>query len=92
MHVGREELAVFSLPVPPPDLPASISEAEREVALALLQGLSNAQIAAARRTSTRTVANQVSAILRKLGARSRADVTAILTRGQRGVCPRRSGA
>jgi DNA-binding CsgD family transcriptional regulator len=70
-RVGDEEIAVLTVPVAPLSLPASLSPAEREVACELLRGRSNAQIAAARGTSARTVANQVNAILRKCGADSR---------------------
>jgi DNA-binding NarL/FixJ family response regulator len=41
------------------------------VALALLEGKTNSEIAAARDTSVRTVANQVGAMFRKLGVHSR---------------------
>lgn len=49
----------------------SLSPAEREILAMLLAGDSNAAIARARRRSERTVANQVSAILRKTGCPSR---------------------
>jgi DNA-binding CsgD family transcriptional regulator len=79
-RVGDEEIAVLTVPVAPQPLPASLSPAEREVACEMLRGRSNAQIAAARGTSARTVANQVNAILRKCGADSRADLMAGRTR------------
>jgi DNA-binding NarL/FixJ family response regulator len=53
------------------------------VALALLEGRSNSEIATARRTSVRTVANQVGSVLRKLGARSRAEAVTFIERLQR---------
>jgi DNA-binding NarL/FixJ family response regulator len=81
--IDGEELAVFSFPLPPPALPSSLSEAERDVAIAVLEGLSNADIAAARGTSPRTVANQVASLLRKLGVRSRTEAAAALARLQR---------
>jgi DNA-binding NarL/FixJ family response regulator len=40
----------------------------------VLRGASNAQIAAARAKSARTIANQVASIFRKLGAHSRAEL------------------
>ncbi|HEV3191125.1 MAG TPA: helix-turn-helix transcriptional regulator [Polyangiaceae bacterium] len=83
LSIGGEELAVFSFPLPPLTLPDSLSSAERDIAIALLEGLSNSEIATARRTSLRTVANQVGSLLRKLGARSRADAVASLVRLQR---------
>jgi DNA-binding NarL/FixJ family response regulator len=45
-----DDLAVLSFPLPAPSLPASLTAAEREVALALLEGLSNEQIAGRRKT------------------------------------------
>jgi DNA-binding NarL/FixJ family response regulator len=50
---------------------AQLTSAEREVATALLQGATLADIALKRHTSERTVANQVQAIYRKLGVGSR---------------------
>ena len=48
-----------------------LSSAEAEVLRALASGLTNAQIARARGTSPRTVANQVQSLLRKFGMQSR---------------------
>jgi DNA-binding NarL/FixJ family response regulator len=83
VEIDGEEFAVFSFPLPPPTLPNSFSEAERDVAIAVLEGLSNSDIAAARGTSARTVANQVASLLRKLGVRSRTEAVAALARLQR---------
>jgi DNA-binding NarL/FixJ family response regulator len=60
------------------ELPETLSSAERSVAQELVRGKNNGQIAAARGTSVRTVANQVHAILRKTGAGSRAEIVARL--------------
>jgi DNA-binding NarL/FixJ family response regulator len=73
---------VFSFPLPAPTLPNSLSEAERDVAIVVLAGMSNTEIAVARGTSTRTVANQVASLLRKLGVRSRTEAVAALARLQ----------
>lgn len=54
-----------------------LTDAERAVLRALLRGLSNEQIASQRGTSPRTIANQVAALYRKLGVRSR---TALMAR------------
>jgi eukaryotic-like serine/threonine-protein kinase len=54
--------------------PDGISNAEREIVRLLRSGLSNAEIARIRGTSVRTVANQVSALMRKLGAGSRLEL------------------
>jgi DNA-binding NarL/FixJ family response regulator len=51
-----------------------LTEAERAVAGAAMDGKSNAQIATAWTVSERTVANQMAAILKKLGLRSRVDL------------------
>lgn len=51
---------------------ATLTPTERDVAQLVAEGLDNRQIARRRRTSPSTVANQVAAILRKLGLRSRA--------------------
>jgi len=56
------------------ELPTPLTRAEREVALLVREGLSNAQIASARGTSVHTVANQISAIMRKLGVGSRVEI------------------
>jgi DNA-binding NarL/FixJ family response regulator len=76
--LGTERFAVLSFPLAPISLPESLSDAERAVARALLAGASNRQIAAARRTSVRTVANQMASLLRKLGARSRMEAIAAI--------------
>lgn len=52
-------------------LPDCLSEAERAVAELVLSGRTNRDIAMARGTSVRTIANQVNAIFSKLGVRSR---------------------
>ncbi len=55
----------------PDERPADLSKAERDVLERVTRGESNATIARARKTSVRTVANQVASILRKTGAASR---------------------
>lgn len=71
---------VLSFPLPGPALDAfALSEAEKAVARALLAGRSNVEIAAERRTSVRTVANQVQSIFRKVGVMSRAEFAAKVT-------------
>lgn len=57
---------------------AQLTTAEREVATALLQGATLADIAVKRNTSERTVANQVQAIYRKFGVRSRLELAVAL--------------
>jgi DNA-binding NarL/FixJ family response regulator len=84
-NVGTEELVVFSFPLRAVSLPEVLSPIERDVALAILEGLSNAAIAARRRTSERTVANQVASIFRKLGVSSRRELQTRLTSSARGA-------
>ena len=54
----------------------ALTPAERAVLEGLLAGQSNAAIARARGTSIRTVANQVAALMRKLGLDSRRELIA----------------
>jgi len=75
LEVAGEHLLVVSIPLPKPAL-APLSETERDVMLAKLAGRSNAEIAEARGRSTRTIANQVASIYRKLGVSSRAELAA----------------
>jgi DNA-binding NarL/FixJ family response regulator len=56
--------------------PERLTRAERAVAAAAARGASNEDIARERRTSTRTVANQLASIYRKLGIASRAELAA----------------
>jgi DNA-binding CsgD family transcriptional regulator len=53
-----------------------LSDAERAVALLVVDGHTNTEIGALRGTSARTVANQVAHILAKLGLRSRVELAA----------------
>jgi DNA-binding NarL/FixJ family response regulator len=72
--IAGKEMAVLSHPLPAADLPKNLTDAEREVALGIFAGLSNAEIAVARGTSPRTVANQVASLFTKLGLRSRSEL------------------
>jgi len=79
--VGGEELLAIGIPATDEGFdPAALglTEAEGEVARGILAGRSNAQIARARGTSLRTVANQVAALFRKLGVGSRTELAARL--------------
>lgn len=55
---------------------ASLSAAEREVAELAARGLSNTEIARARRVATRTIANQLAGVYRKLGVSGRRELRA----------------
>ena len=56
--------------------PEALTEAEREVLSGVIRGKSNREIAIYRDSSTRTVANQVAALLKKFGVRSRMELSA----------------
>lgn len=70
LEIGGEELAIFSWPVAAKESLA-LTRSEKDILAMLAQGASNAEIARARRTSIRTVANQIAKLLRKFGVRSR---------------------
>ena len=79
-QVGSETLAVLSFPVRDgAQLTEELSPAEHEVVGMLLQGHSNTAIAERRKTSPRTVANQVASIFRKLGVSSRGELAAAIS-------------
>jgi DNA-binding NarL/FixJ family response regulator len=68
--LGADDPVVFTVPIAWA-LPACLSPAEQDVALEVVAGQSQKAIAQARRTSPRTIANQVGSIFRKLGVHSR---------------------
>lgn len=70
-------LEAVSSPLRRPAWLKELSEGERGVALLVLKGLTNEEIARARRVSTHTVMNQLSSIFRKVGVRSRAELSAL---------------
>jgi len=74
--LGSPELCWLFLPVEAFGLDPCLTSAERQVVTGVLNGRSNAAIATARRTSCRTVANQLAAIYRKLGVSSRWELAA----------------
>lgn len=59
-------------------LPDVLTQAEREVAESVVRGHTNAEIARARGTSVRTVANQMRTLFEKLGVGSRGELRARL--------------
>ncbi len=59
---------------------AALRPSEQEVARGLISGKTNAEIAAERGTSARTIANQVAAIFRAYGVCSRAELARCLER------------
>jgi DNA-binding NarL/FixJ family response regulator len=58
----------------------SLTPAERSVAELVARGATNQEIARVRRTSTRTIANQIASILRKLGVSSRVAIAAVIAK------------
>lgn len=74
--VGDAQLCWLFLPVEALALDPRLTRAERQVVAGVLNGRTNAAIATARRTSCRTVANQLAAIYRKLGVSSRWELAA----------------
>jgi DNA-binding CsgD family transcriptional regulator len=82
---GSDEFAVFSFPLAPPDAharnaAAGLTDAERDVVSLILREESIAAVARERRSSPRTIANQLSSIYRKLGVRSRRELRARVAR------------
>lgn len=77
VEINGVELYVLSLPLVG-NLPDHLSKAEREVALLVLAGASNEEIAHHRGTAMQTVANQLHAIFRKMEVGSRAEFIAAL--------------
>lgn len=73
------EVLVLDLELPEPELP-ELTRSERDVALRVADGMSNAEVAAERGVSLRTIANQVRAIFQKLGVCSRWDLSLLVTR------------
>ena len=59
-------------------VPASLTDAEAVVVGLVLQGLTTAQIAAARGVARNTVSSQLQSIYRKLGVTSRAELASKL--------------
>ncbi|WP_029268281.1 MULTISPECIES: response regulator [unclassified Microbacterium] len=87
-RVTRRALAAVAenaaLPVPVPDAGrlANLTGREQEVLEGILQGWSNAQLAARLRISVPTVKTHVSNVLTKLGARSRSHAAALVRGGE----------
>ena len=77
VHVGGEVLTALLGPATRPEFDC-LTEAEHEVMFHAVRGASNAEIARTRGTSTRTVANQLASIYRKLGLASRTELAALV--------------
>jgi len=74
LEINRERYWVVSAVRPDLELPVTLSHAEAAVVRELVAGRSHAQISQLRATSTRTVANQLATVFRKLGVSGRGAV------------------
>ena len=74
--VYNDDLLVMSFALPQGAKRVSLTSLEREVLASIVAGRSNAEIARERGRSLRTIVNQVSKILRKLGVASRLEIVA----------------
>jgi DNA-binding CsgD family transcriptional regulator len=78
IDAGGASVAILSYPIETVDLDV-LTGAERDVVRRALSGVSNAEIARARKTSARTVANLLARSYRKLGVSSRRELAAKLS-------------
>ena len=78
LELAGEPLAIGAIPLLEAEILARLTESERDVAVLLVQGSTNAEVARRRETTERTVANQVQSIYRKLGINSRAELGSTL--------------
>src|SRR4051812_5509492 len=78
LDAEQEQYAVLSYPVKCWSAPDGMTPAEQAVVLAVLQGATRSEIAAARNASVRTINNQLAQAFRKLGVRSRGEMAASL--------------
>jgi DNA-binding CsgD family transcriptional regulator len=93
VEIDGEEFLLFAWDDSPIALP-ELTPAEQVIFQGIVNGQSNAEIAACRRTSVRTVANQVASLFAKLAVSSRAELVARFGHGHgvalRDGCPFRS--
>jgi DNA-binding NarL/FixJ family response regulator len=87
--VDGSEYLVLSFPLPEWKFPEGLSASECDVARALLRGDSTEEIARERRTSPRTVANQIATLFGKLGVRSRLELARCLRAEKVGTAAKR---
>jgi DNA-binding NarL/FixJ family response regulator len=81
VHPDMPGLRVVSMPRPEPRSQGVLTTAEREVLALLCEGLSNTEIAARRRRSLRTVANQMASLFQKFGISGRRQLVASMVGG-----------
>jgi DNA-binding NarL/FixJ family response regulator len=82
LSIDGNELFLLGTPALTECLPDDLTKAEKDVAALVLEGLSNREIAKARGTSVRTIANQVAAIFRKLKVTARVELGQAVLRGR----------
>jgi DNA-binding NarL/FixJ family response regulator len=79
-QIAGEELAVVSFPVDVTSPAAHLTASEWEIVDMIREGRSNREIAQFRGTSSRTVANQIAGLFKKLGVSSRSALVSALYR------------
>ena len=79
-EIEGEELAVVSFPVDVTPPTAHLTPSEWEIVDLIRDGHSNREIAKSRGTSSRTVANQIAGLFKKLGVSSRSELVSVLYR------------
>ena len=77
------DLALLSFPDPSAVVPAALSACETELALAIYAGESNESIASKQGENVKRVSRKISALYRKLGVGSRAELVLRLRGGTR---------
>ena len=87
--IGSDDYLVLSLSASMsrsgPEAAGRLTQAERDIVRQIIEGHSNSSIARSRGTSPRTIANQITAIYRKLCVRSRRELAASLGDAQIGL-------
>jgi DNA-binding CsgD family transcriptional regulator len=80
VRLDDDEYLIVAMPLPSWRLPEQLTDAERDVVLAVLRGKTNDEVARGRGTSVRTVANQLTSVFAKLGVSSRIELAHRLRR------------
>lgn len=83
----HDDLVLLSVPLAPPrtrltGAESQLTAAERSVIELALAGLSNSEIAERRRSSARTIANQLAAVYKKLGVSGRRELASVWRLGR----------
>jgi len=82
LELGGESLVALGYREPTVDALDRLTEAERKVAIGIIDGMTHRSIASARGVSERTVATQAASIYRKLDVSGKRELTAKLSRPQ----------